>query len=138
MDMLFGSLAGTLVFGGLFCALSRQLVRTVRTVRNGVEAVGRCVRKYATENADGFTQWHYVYGFRTAEGRSVEFEEPTMMMEVGRALTVRYLPTDPRNTATVASSGVWSPVLGQVFGALLTGALTLAGLALTVIAWRIK
>ncbi|MEU9197060.1 DUF3592 domain-containing protein [Streptomyces hundungensis] len=138
MDMLFGSAAGTLVFGGLFFSLARQLVRTVRTVRNGVETAGRCIRKYATETSDGYTQWRYIYGFRTAEGRSIEFEEPTMVMEVGREVPVRYLAADPWNTATIASRTVWSPVLGRLFGAAVTGAVAVACAALTVIAWRIR
>ncbi|MGK5547273.1 DUF3592 domain-containing protein [Streptomyces sp. URMC 127] len=110
----------------------REWLTSLRSVFFGERAEGRCVRSYGTEGSDGFTRMHYVYGFTTADGRSVEFEEPTMLMQEGRKVTVRYRAEDPERTATVMGLRTLSPLLGGLFGILVSSAFFLVSL---VVLW---
>ncbi|MFC5146103.1 DUF3592 domain-containing protein [Streptomyces aureoversilis] len=104
----------------VLCKCVREFLTALRSVFFGQRAEGRCVRSYGTEGADGFTRMHHVYGFTTADGRAVEFEEPTMLMREGKKVTVRYREDDPERTATITGLRTLSPLLGSAFGVLLS------------------
>ncbi|MEU1819844.1 DUF3592 domain-containing protein [Streptomyces roseifaciens] len=109
-----------------------EWLTSLRSVFFGERAEGRCVRSYGTEGSDGFTRMHYVYGFTTADGCAVEFEEPTMIMREGKKVTVRYRAKDPERTATVMGLRTLSPLLGGLFGILVSGSFFLVSL---VVLW---
>ncbi|MFF4161586.1 DUF3592 domain-containing protein [Streptomyces sp. NPDC001678] len=109
-----------------------ELLTSLRSVFFGHQADGRCIRSYGTEGSDGFTRMHYVYGFTTADGRAVEFEEPTMLMQEGKKVTVRYRQDDPERTATITGLRTLSPLFGSLFGVVLSGAFFLLS---TVMLW---
>ncbi|MCF3105631.1 DUF3592 domain-containing protein [Streptomyces roseoverticillatus] len=109
-----------------------EWLTSLRSVFFGERAEGRCVRSYGTEGSDGFTRMHHVYGFTTADGRAVEFEEPTMLMREGKKVTVRYQAEDPERTATVMGPRTLSPLLGGLFGILVSGSFFLVSL---VVLW---
>lgn len=105
-----------------------QLIGRLRSAIGGTAVLGHCVRRYSTEGSDGTTFWHHTYGFTTAEGRYVEFDEDAAFMTVGDEVTIRYRPAAPARSATVmGSGGTWSPLFGQLFGIIITGAFTLLG-----------
>ncbi|GAA3709627.1 DUF3592 domain-containing protein [Streptomyces sp. NEAU-PBA10] len=110
-------------FGVLCGFLVRQLVGRLRSLFGGLVADGVCVRRYSSEGSEGNTYWHHVYGFTTADGRYVEFEEDALLMPQGQAVTVRYrLGKNPARTATVMGrGGAWSPLFGQLFGIFVSG-----------------
>lgn len=114
---------------GTFCGfLTWRLVSRLRSVVSGTAVEGRCVRRYSTESSDGGSNWHHVYGFTTLEGQYIEFEEDTLLMAQGQAVTVRYRPGNPARSATVMGrGGAWSPLFGQLFGIAVTGSFTLLG-----------
>ncbi|MFD7616079.1 DUF3592 domain-containing protein [Streptomyces sp. NPDC059802] len=117
-------------FGVLCGFLVRQLAGRLRSLLGGLVAEGVCVRRYSSEDSEGNTHWHHVYGFTTADGRYVEFEEDALLMAQGQAVTVRYrLGKNPAHTATVmGQGGAWSPLFGQLFGIGVSGCFTLLGL----------
>ncbi|MEU1675515.1 DUF3592 domain-containing protein [Streptomyces roseifaciens] len=106
----------------ILCKCVRELLTSLRSAFFGQQAEGRCIRSYGTEASDGSTRMHYVYGFTAADGRSVEFEEPTMLMREGKKVTVRYRAEDPERTATIMGLRTLSPLFGGAFGVLLSGA----------------
>ncbi|KOU43583.1 DUF3592 domain-containing protein [Streptomyces sp. WM6378] len=124
MELLVIGLIGLATFGLLCAVLVRQLADRLRSVFGGLVADGVCVRRYSSE---GNTHWHHVYGFTTADGRYLEFEEDAAFMAQGQAVTVRYRPgRNPERTATVmGQGGAWSPLFGHLFGITITGCFTL-------------
>lgn len=116
------------VFGSFCAFLTWQLVSRLLSVFCGTAVQGSCVRRYSTESSDGGTSWHHVYGFTTLDGQYVEFEEDTMIMAQGQAVTVRYRASNPVRSATVIGpGGAWSPLFGQLLGIFVLGMFTLTG-----------
>lgn len=89
---------------------------------------GRCIRRYSSEGSEGNTYWHHVHGFTTPEGQYVEFEKDAVLVAQGDTVTVRYRPSNPARTATLMGpGGTWSPLLGSLFGILISGIFKLFG-----------
>ncbi|MFD3583388.1 DUF3592 domain-containing protein [Streptomyces sp. NPDC058683] len=104
LQAFFYIIPGIFVVGGVYGVIrtvkrSRQISRTWR---HGRTAEARCLRSYTTTSGGGgdtsvTTTLHHVYEFRTAEGRTVRFDEgnarPTVLE--GDFVTVYYLPENP-------------------------------------------
>ncbi|WP_405585883.1 DUF3592 domain-containing protein [Streptomyces sp. NBC_01190] len=89
--------------------------------RSGLTAEGRCLRAYTTHGESSTTQ-HHLYGFTTAEGREVRFEERNGSATVvaGDYVTVHYTAARPEKATATAPR----PVLNVIAT---LGVLTLLG-----------
>ncbi|MFF3563463.1 DUF3592 domain-containing protein [Streptomyces sp. NPDC002574] len=78
-----------------------------RAVRDGVRAEGRCVRAYTivSGTTDGLphTRRRFVFGFTTAEGREVRFEDPDVPSTTieGDHLQVAYVRERPEHAVAL-------------------------------------
>lgn len=89
--------------------------------RSGLTAEGRCLRAYTTHSEDSTTQ-HHVYGFTTADGREIRFEErngPATRV-AGDHLTVYYTAARPEK-ATASAPGAVRNAVGVVAAVLFCG-----------------
>ncbi|WP_329135203.1 DUF3592 domain-containing protein [Streptomyces sp. NBC_01476] len=74
--------------------------------RSGLTAEARCLRAYRTHGENGSTR-HHVYGFTTAEGLQVRFEErngPATVVE-GDYVTVHYTAARPGKATAIPPRG---------------------------------
>lgn len=132
---------GTVVLGGMavllvsvFLTYAQRLRRVARALRHGERTTGRLVRTYFEDRASGEGhEAHHVFAFETADGRTVEFEDVSMVIGLapGDPITVSYDPADPERSATIANPGEGriSAVGVPVFAVAVSG-LMLLGLAL--------
>ncbi|MEU4097739.1 DUF3592 domain-containing protein [Streptomyces sp. NPDC026673] len=85
----------------------RRLLWIRRAVHGGLRAEGRCVRVYTTVGSTGegptHSRQHFVFAFRTADGRDVRFEDPGAPGTTieGDHLTVAYVPEAPERALVV-------------------------------------
>ncbi|MGI5252209.1 hypothetical protein [Actinacidiphila glaucinigra] len=119
----------TLVPLAIAVRAGHRLLWIRRAVHGGSRAEGRCVRVYttvgSTSEGPARSRQHFVFEFRTADGRDVRFEDPGAPGTTieGDRLTVAYVPGAPER-ALVVPAGYRVPY-GQL-------ALTLAFLGLFV------
>lgn len=112
---------------GLLCLLLVfRLVARVRAVRTGVRAEGRCVRD-AWAGPAGNRKRVLTFGFTTADGRWVEFDEEVWSAWEGQRVEVAYDPRRPERSATVAASRP-SAFFPQVVGVCVSAGMTAGGL----------
>ncbi|MFE7773973.1 DUF3592 domain-containing protein [Streptomyces sp. NPDC057445] len=106
-----------LLLGAFAVRSALRLRRVLWLVRRGEHTEGRCTKRRTVDRGPGTDRRYateYVFGFRTGDGRDVEFTDTApgpFGFEVGAPVRVSYDPVAPDKRATVAGPGAWGPVL---------------------------
>ncbi|MDX2703443.1 DUF3592 domain-containing protein [Streptomyces sp. PA03-6a] len=109
IPVLFVAMAALITLVPLVVAVraGRRVLWIRRAVHGGLRAEGRCVRVYTTVGSTGegptHSRQHFVFEFRTADGRDVRFEDPGAPGTTieGDHLTVAYVPEAPERALVV-------------------------------------
>lgn len=129
MDVFFYVIPGLIIAAVAFAAVKilRRSLELRRAWNSGLTAEARCLRTYTTTSGGGgdtsvSTTLHHVYEFRTAEGRTVRFEErngPSTVVE-GDIVTVHYTAERPEKATAHAPSPV-KAAAGTIGGLIFLG-----------------
>lgn len=127
-------------FGWLTAHYLRRALRIRYVLRRGVTAPGMCVRLESSSfDSDTHPSLMHTFRFRTADGRTVEFDEAAARsIRQGDAVTITYDPgaPDPSKAATSAGPGHWGPARRYTLSGIAVGLVTLVwvGIAVGVLA----
>ncbi len=123
-------------FGWLTVHYLRRALRIRRILRRGVTAPGVCVRVESSSfDSDTHPSVVHTFGFRTADGRTVEFDEAAARrIRQGDAVTITYDPDapDPSKAATSAGPGYGGPVRRYMLSGIAVGLVTLVWMGIAV------